>query len=89
MRSCRWSNHAHAFVRMGALRALKELRRKDTLKPALEALQRLDASVRVQAIGVIGFLKMEESIPALDVGRPPIPMRMSGARRSARWRSRT
>jgi HEAT repeat protein len=50
---------------MGALRALKELRRKDTLKPALEALQDGDAAVRVQAIGVIGFLKLEESIPAL------------------------
>jgi HEAT repeat protein len=57
--------HAHAFVRMGALRALKELRRKDTLKPALEALRDSDAAVRVQAIGVIGFLKLEESIPAL------------------------
>ena len=57
--------HGHAFVRMGALRALKELRRKDTLKPALEALQDADAAVRVQAIGVIGFLKLEESIPAL------------------------
>ena len=57
--------HAHAFVRMGALRALKELRCKDTLKPALEALQDPDAAVRVQAIGVIGFLKLEESIPAL------------------------
>ena len=57
--------HAHAFVRMGALRALKELRRKDTLKPALEALLDQDAAVRVQAIGVIGFLKLEESIPAL------------------------
>ena len=57
--------HGHAFVRMGALRALKELRRKDTLKPALEALRDADAAVRVQAIGVIGFLKLEESIPAL------------------------
>ena len=33
--------------------------------PALEALQEADAAVRVQAIGVIGFLKLEESIPAL------------------------
>jgi HEAT repeat protein len=57
--------HPHAFVRMAALRSLKELRRKDTLKPALEALQDQDASVRVQAVGVIGFLKIEESIPAL------------------------
>ena len=47
--------HGHAFVRMGAFRALKELRRKDTLKPALEALRDSDAAVRVQAIGVIGF----------------------------------
>src|SRR6266852_5230850 len=58
-------NHSHAFVRMAALRALKELRRKDALKPALDALRDVDASVRVQAIGVIGFLKLEESIPAL------------------------
>ena len=50
---------------MSALRALKELRRKDALKPALDALRDADASVRVQAIGVIGFLKLEESIPAL------------------------
>jgi HEAT repeat protein len=57
--------HGHAFVRAGSLRALKELRRKDTLKPALEALQDIDAAVRVQAVGVIGFLKLEESIPAL------------------------
>ena len=55
----------HAFVRMASLRALKELRRKDTLKPALDALRDVDAAVRVQAIGVIGFLKLEESIPAL------------------------
>ena len=52
--------HGHAFVRAGSLRALKELRRKDTLKPALEALQDIDAAVRVQAVGVIGFLKLEE-----------------------------
>jgi HEAT repeat protein len=59
-------------VRTAALRALKELRRKDTLKPALEALQDGDAAVRVQAIGVIGFLKLEESIPALTalIGDP-------------------
>ena len=80
--------HGHAFVRMGALRALKELRRKDTLKPALEALQDSDAAVRVQAIGVIGFLKLEEFDSGADGVRRAIPMRMSGAPRSARWRSR-
>src|SRR5258708_6357971 len=57
--------HAHAFVRMAALRALKELRRKDALKLALDALRDTDASVRVQAVGVIGFLKLEEAVPAL------------------------
>ena len=36
--------HAHAFVRMGALRALKELRCKDTLKPALEGLSAQEAA---------------------------------------------
>ena len=35
--------HAHAFVRMAALRALKELRRKDALKLALDALRDTDA----------------------------------------------
>jgi HEAT repeat protein len=50
---------------MGALRALKELRRKDSLKVALDALRDSDASVRTQAVGVIGFLKMEEAVPAL------------------------
>ena len=48
-----------------ALRALKELRRKDALKVALDALRDADASVRVQAVGVIGFLKLEEAVPAL------------------------
>jgi HEAT repeat protein len=50
---------------MAALRALKELRRRDALKPALDRLRDVDAAVRVQAVGVIGFLKIEESIPAL------------------------
>jgi HEAT repeat protein len=50
---------------MAALRALKELRRKDALKLALDALRDTDASVRVQAVGVIGFLKLEEAVPAL------------------------
>ena len=49
------TTHSHAFVRTSALCALKELRRKDMLKPALEALRDVDAAVRVQAIGVIGF----------------------------------
>ena len=50
---------------MAALRALKELRRKDALKLALDALRNTDASVRAQAVGVIGFLKLEEAVPAL------------------------
>jgi HEAT repeat protein len=47
------------------LRALKELRRRDSLKPALEALRDVEPAVRAQAIGVIGFLKIEEAVPAL------------------------
>ena len=80
--------HAHAFVRMAALRALKELRRKDALKPALDALRDADASVRVQAIGVIGFLKLEEAVPALTAVDDRSPIRMCAAPRSARWPSR-
>jgi HEAT repeat protein len=41
------------------------LRRKDSLKVALDALRDPDASVRAQAVGVIGFLKLEEAVPAL------------------------
>src|SRR5271156_2467003 len=50
-------SHASGFVRMAAFRALKELRRSDSLKPALEALRDPDPSVRVQAVGVVGFHK--------------------------------
>jgi HEAT repeat protein len=35
------------------------------LQPALEALRDGDALVRVQAVGVLGFLKLEETVPAL------------------------
>ncbi len=55
MRSCAWRRYAHS----------KELRRKDALKLALDALRDPDASVRAQAVGVIGFLKLEEAVPAL------------------------
>ena len=37
----------------------------DALKLALDALRDTDASVRAQAVGVIGFLKLEEAVPAL------------------------
>ena len=59
------ATHAHAFVRMAVLRALKELRRKDLLKVALDSLRDVDASVRAQAVSVVGFLKLEEAVPAL------------------------
>jgi HEAT repeat protein len=57
--------HANAFVRASALRGLKELRRRDALKPALDSLRDAEQNVRIQAVSVIGFLKLEETVPAL------------------------
>ena len=50
---------------MSAFRGIKELRRPESLKPAVAALSDPDPSVREQAVAVIGWLKLEESLPAL------------------------
>jgi HEAT repeat protein len=50
---------------MSAFRGIKELRRPESLKPAVTALSDTDPSVREQAVAVIGWLKFEESLPAL------------------------
>ena len=51
--------------RAGALRALRELKRPESLKPALDALSDPEAAVRSEAISVVGYLKTEEALPAL------------------------
>lgn len=60
-----YAGHADAFVVAAALRALKELRVAAAAEPALAALQHLDASVRREAVGVLGWLKLSNALPAL------------------------
>ena len=48
-------------------RGLKELRNPISLRAALAAIEDDDSGVRVQAVGVIGYLKAEEALPALIV----------------------
>jgi HEAT repeat protein len=57
--------HPATFVRESIYRALKALRNGEALEPALKALRDPEPSVRVQAVGVIGYLKLEETLPAL------------------------
>ena len=60
-----WASHADAFVRASALRALRELRLEDAAGPALLALDDADASVRREAVGILGWLKHAPALPAL------------------------
>ena len=62
--------HTDPFARMSAFRGVKELRRPEALKPAIVALNDPDASVREQAVLVIGWLKLEECFARLDCRRP-------------------
>jgi len=58
-------SHADAFVRAASLRALRELIDPRALQAALEGLADPVADVRREAIGVLGYLKAEEALPAL------------------------
>jgi HEAT repeat protein len=58
--------HPHAFVRATILRALRELRAAGSFAPALAALGDTDASVRREAVAVLGYLKRAEALPALN-----------------------
>ena len=51
-----WATHADAFVRRAALRGLRELRYAGALEPALNALKADEAAVRLEAVGVLGWL---------------------------------
>ena len=61
----RWSTHVDAFVRSAVLRALRELRHAGAFEPAMFALGDDDATVRLEAVGVLGWLKDERALPAL------------------------
>ncbi|HCW89297.1 MAG TPA: hypothetical protein DHU56_04465, partial [Marinobacter sp.] len=53
------------FVVAGILRALKPLRHLDSQRPALKRLGDDDPRVRREAVGVLGWLKQTENLPAL------------------------
>ncbi|MDO7899183.1 HEAT repeat domain-containing protein [Pseudomonas citrulli] len=60
-----WAGHGEARVRVAAFRALRELRLADAAPVALIALADHDASVRREAVGVLGWLKHLDALPAL------------------------
>ena len=59
------ARNADAFVVAASLRALKDLRLPAAADPALAALLHADASVRREAVGVLGWLKSTAALPQL------------------------
>ncbi|NML17809.1 HEAT repeat domain-containing protein [Azohydromonas caseinilytica] len=64
-RLVRHAAHADAFVSAAALRGLRELRVAEAAGPALAALERPEASVRREAVGVLGWLRHQPALPPL------------------------
>lgn len=62
---CVWADRPEPFVQAAALRALRELRSADAFEPALRALAHDDASVRIEAVGVLGWLKDTRALATL------------------------
>lgn len=60
-----WALHDDPGVRAAALRGLKELRIPDAAAPARAALGHRDADVRREAVGVLGWLKAADALPAI------------------------
>ena len=60
-----WVANPDPFVQAAILRALRELRLSDALDPALRALSHPLASVRLEAVGVAGWLKDERALAPL------------------------
>jgi HEAT repeat protein len=60
-----WVANPDPFVQAAILRALRELRLSDALNPALRALSHPLASVRLEAVGVAGWLKDERALAQL------------------------
>ncbi|MBI0329403.1 HEAT repeat domain-containing protein [Burkholderia plantarii] len=69
----RWAGHHEPFAARAVLRGLRELRHPDAYAPALAALDTADAELRLEAIAVLGWLKVRHALPrlaALAVGDP-------------------
>jgi len=54
-----------AFVKASCLRVLRDMRLDESKKIALDSLNHADARVRLEAVGVLAYLKNEEVLPAL------------------------
>ncbi|CAG4887348.1 HEAT repeat domain-containing protein [Paraburkholderia gardini] len=61
----RWIARTEPFVQMAVLRALRELRLADAFDPALRALSHSLAAVRLEAVGVLGWLKDPRALAQL------------------------
>jgi HEAT repeat protein len=62
----RWAAHTDAFVQAAVLRALRELRIAGAFDPALRALSHPLAAVRLEAVGVLGWLKDQRALAQLS-----------------------
>lgn len=60
-----WATHAEPFVQTSVFRALRELRFAGAFDSALRALDHSQAAVRLEAIGVLGWLKDARALAAL------------------------
>jgi HEAT repeat protein len=61
----RWAERDEPEVQRAVLRALRELRYADALEPALRALADADDDVRLEAVGVLGWLKDPRALAPL------------------------
>ncbi|WP_175920232.1 HEAT repeat domain-containing protein [Burkholderia pyrrocinia] len=62
---CSWADRPEPFVRSAVLRGLRELRAPDAFAPALHALDADTATVRAEAVAVLGWLKDSRALPPL------------------------
>ncbi|CAB3754017.1 HEAT repeat domain-containing protein [Paraburkholderia solisilvae] len=61
----RWAERPEPAVRRAVLRGLRELRYADALDPALRALADANDDVRLEAVGVLGWLKDPRALAPL------------------------
>jgi HEAT repeat protein len=61
----KWASHADFFVQASVLRALRELRYAGAFDAASAALAHDQPSVRLEAVGVLGWLKDERALASL------------------------
>ncbi|AXI04315.1 HEAT repeat domain-containing protein [Aquirhabdus parva] len=60
-----WADHTETYVRIAALRALRELRLPESFATAQNNLSHPSPAVRREAVGVLGWLKHTDALPRL------------------------